>query len=93
MNTWQKSHYGSRLSFCDSATLVDVRKMWGFYLTERSGTKLSHFQIRFNSVVDRARTRRSQIASDGTLNETNARAVVPAHLYATQDLKTLDEHY
>ncbi|KAI0973807.1 hypothetical protein F4678DRAFT_471001 [Xylaria arbuscula] len=40
LDTWEQSKYGSRISYCDSTTLLGVRNIWNFYNTvEEAGLK------------------------------------------------------
>ncbi|KAI1157259.1 hypothetical protein F5B18DRAFT_657959 [Nemania serpens] len=90
METWQMSKYGQCLSFCDSATLADVRKMWAFYCADFARYK-GHFQ----SVLDKVKaTRRNRITPGrSSINFTGVRSAFPAHLACLQDLHTLNQHY
>ncbi|KAJ3567561.1 hypothetical protein NPX13_g6721 [Xylaria arbuscula] len=91
METWQQGKYGRYLSFCDCATLADVRKMWAFYGVERKGAESARFQ----SVLDKAKANRQNFVNPGrsSINLTGLRSASPAHLSCLQDLNTLNQHY
>ncbi|KAI0547822.1 hypothetical protein F4679DRAFT_597235 [Xylaria curta] len=95
METWQQSKYGRYLSFCDCATLADVREMWAFYGVERKGAESARFKGRFQSVLDKAKANRRNFVDPGrsSMNLTGMRSASPAHLSCLQDLNTLNQHY
>ncbi|KAI1265788.1 hypothetical protein F5Y18DRAFT_435702 [Xylariaceae sp. FL1019] len=95
MDTWQQSKYGRYLSFCDLATLSDVRKMWEFYGAEHKGTELARFEARFKSTIDRAKTKRQEWLGDdqSSFVMTGLRSASPAHMGCLRDLHDLHKHY
>ncbi|KAI0904472.1 hypothetical protein F4823DRAFT_634269 [Ustulina deusta] len=56
--SWEQSNYGSRLSYCDSTTLLSVRNIWRFYSTGKTGTDVKRL---FESALERARSRRGDL--------------------------------
>ena len=95
METWEQSEYGRCLSFCDSATLADVRKMWAFYSVERKGANLTRFKGHFQSVLAKAKERRRTFGNhtQSSINLTGLRSASPAHMACGQDLNALNQHY
>ncbi|KAI1821825.1 hypothetical protein F4861DRAFT_541599 [Xylaria intraflava] len=87
MDTWRQGKYGSLLTFCDSATLADVREMWAFYSMERRGVELLRFKRRFESVLEEAKAKKGQMQS------VNIRSAMPVHNGALEDLSTLHDHF
>jgi hypothetical protein len=90
MDTWQQSEYGSFLTFCDAATLADVRKLWEFYATERGANEQARFKQHFDSVIEKAKAHDS---SGGRNVITGVRSVIPAHEHAMGDMRSLHQHY
>ncbi|RYP34489.1 hypothetical protein DL767_004265 [Monosporascus sp. MG133] len=89
MEIWQQSPYGRHLTFCDLATLAEVRAMWRFYSVERNGTEAQNFKRRFESVLQKAKEWR-----DETTNyRTGLRSAMPAQVNALQDIDELHKHY
>ncbi|KAI1193597.1 hypothetical protein F5X97DRAFT_338802 [Nemania serpens] len=88
METWSRGKYGRYLSFCDSATLADVRKMWAFYSVERKGAESSRLQSQLQSVIDKAKAKHKS-----NINLTGFRSVSPAHMRCLQDLSDFYSHY
>ncbi|KAI0503106.1 hypothetical protein F5B22DRAFT_662609 [Xylaria bambusicola] len=93
METWQQGKYGRCLSFCDCATLADVRKMWAFYSVEQKGAESARFKDHFQSVLDKVKARHQNRVDLGSINLTGLRSASPAHLGCLQDLNTLNQHY
>ncbi|RYC56375.1 hypothetical protein CHU98_g9836 [Xylaria longipes] len=95
MQTWQQSKYGRCLSFCDSATLADVRKMWAFYSAEQKGAEFTRFKGRFKSIFDKAKAKRQDLVGpdDSGINLAGFRSASPAHIGCLQDLSALNQHY
>ncbi|KAI1360802.1 hypothetical protein F5Y08DRAFT_348429 [Xylaria arbuscula] len=92
LDAWQQSKYGQCISFCDTATLVEVRKMWAFYSTGQKGAGFARFKAQFKSVLDRAKARRKQIGC-ATGMTIGFRCAFPAHLELIDDLSALSKHY
>ncbi|KAI3340979.1 hypothetical protein F4824DRAFT_516198 [Ustulina deusta] len=88
INTWQKSEYGSRLRFCDTATLEDVRTMWAFYAIRRTGAEAQRFKRRLDSIVQAVNAK-----TNGALVWTTYRAMIPAQMRSIPDLSALHSHY
>lgn len=94
MDTWQQSKYGSQLRFCDSATLVDARKMWKFYSTEQKGAEVSRLIRRFEVALEKTKSMTADRgANSGTYIVTGIRSAIPAHTGALEDLSNLSKHY
>ncbi len=89
METWRQSKYGSHLKFCDSASLADVREMWGLYGDERKGTETQSFERRLENALEKAREQRRGSA----VFLTAFRAAIPAHLDVLTILSNLNKHY
>ncbi|KAI0830981.1 hypothetical protein F5Y06DRAFT_307811 [Hypoxylon sp. FL0890] len=92
-DTWSRSEYGSRFRLCDSATLLDVRKMWTLYSFEPEGVGLSQFKRRFESALQKSRDLREGKFSDSSVTLTGARSASTAHIGALKDLDSLHRHY
>ncbi|KAJ8130454.1 hypothetical protein O1611_g3175 [Lasiodiplodia mahajangana] len=92
MDTWQQSKYGSSLALCDSATLADLKKMWGFYSMEQDGEGLLQLNRRFESVLNDAKAIRSA-KGGGRDILTGFQSAVPVHYDAYEDLNALYHHY
>ncbi|KAI1134399.1 hypothetical protein F5Y05DRAFT_235168 [Hypoxylon sp. FL0543] len=93
IDTWIQSEYGSQLRICDSATLVDLRKMWTLYSSEPKGAELTKFNRRFESALQKSRDRREGLFSGTGLILTGTRSAAPAHIGALKDLDSLHRHY
>ncbi|KAI3326526.1 hypothetical protein HD806DRAFT_409936 [Xylariaceae sp. AK1471] len=95
METWQQGKYGRCLSFCDCATLADVRKMWAFYSVEQKGAESTRFRGRFQSALDKAKAKRQNPANpnQSRINAAGFRSASPAHIGCLEDLNTLNQHY
>ncbi|KAI6083984.1 hypothetical protein F4821DRAFT_280490 [Hypoxylon rubiginosum] len=96
VDVWRQSKYGSRLGFCDSDTLKDVRKMWEFYSLEQEGEELSQFQRLFESTLQQAREFR-EARGFGPANTHPAvsgmRSVSPAVSGTADDFNRLCRHF
>ncbi|KAI1746842.1 hypothetical protein F4782DRAFT_552975 [Xylaria castorea] len=90
-DTWQQNKYGTLLTFCDSATMADVRKIWRFYGIEHKGVELLRFKHRFESVLNEAKECGSH--SDQDIVLTSMRSTIPAQQVTFLDLNTLRRHY
>ena len=90
MDTWQKSEYGSFLTFCDAATLADVRTLWEFYGTEQEAEEQTRFKQHFDSIIEKAK---AHDRSGGKNVITGVRSVIPAHEHASDDMCSLHQHY
>ncbi|KAI1161159.1 hypothetical protein F5B18DRAFT_674905 [Nemania serpens] len=88
METWSQGKYGRCLSFCDSATLADARKMWAFYSVERKGAESSRFKSHLQSVINKAKAKNR---STGSLS--GFRSASPAYIGCLQDISALSQHY
>ncbi|KAJ3564080.1 hypothetical protein NPX13_g7969 [Xylaria arbuscula] len=95
METWQQGKYGRCLSFCDCATLADVRKMWAFYSVEQKGAESTRFKGRFQSALDKAKAKRQNTANpnQSRINAAGFRSASPAHIGCLEDLNALNQHY
>ncbi|KAI1195343.1 hypothetical protein F5X97DRAFT_308398 [Nemania serpens] len=93
MGDWQQSKYGSLLCFCDSAALVDVRKIWKFYSVEHEGDGLLRFKNYFESTLDKIKAKRSSLAPDAKFL-TGIRSAFPFHRPEIYDhLSDIHRHY
>ncbi|KAK5627044.1 hypothetical protein RRF57_002759 [Xylaria bambusicola] len=79
IDTWQRSKYGSRIRFCDTATVEDVRMMWEFYAAHRQGAEAQALKLRLDE--------------KGTKVLTSYRAMIPAPLRLIEELDGLHFHY
>ncbi|KAI1410508.1 hypothetical protein F5Y13DRAFT_202313 [Hypoxylon sp. FL1857] len=93
IDTWSQSEYGSLLRFCDSATLLDVRKMWALYSSKPEGAELLQFKRRFESALQKSKDIREGISDDTSIILTGCRSASPAQLEALKDLYSLHKHY
>jgi len=90
MESWQQGKYGRYLSFCDCATLADVREMWAFYGVERKGAESARLKGRFQSVLNKVKARNPDRIS---ISISGFRSVSPAPLSCLEDLGNLNQHY
>ncbi|KAI0424858.1 hypothetical protein F5Y09DRAFT_353008 [Xylaria sp. FL1042] len=87
-DVWQHGKYGSRLRFCDTATLEDVRAMWALYAIERKGVKAKKFKLRFDSILREVNKKEEE---DAII--TSYRAMIPALQGSMFDVSDLHFHY
>lgn len=94
-DTWKRGKYGRCLSFCDSATLADIRKMWAYYGVERKGAELSRFKSHFQAVLAKAKAKRQDLGTpdEGRVNMAGFRSASPAYMSSPEDLVALDQYY
>ncbi|RWA14948.1 hypothetical protein EKO27_g233 [Xylaria grammica] len=90
MGTWQQSKYGSRLSFCDSTTLLTARKVWSFYGTEKSDVVMKR---QMASALERANYVRGHFGSNEWIYAAGFRSTIPAEYELLQGMSTLHENY
>ncbi|KAI2641188.1 hypothetical protein GGS21DRAFT_361491 [Xylaria nigripes] len=87
-DTWRQSKYGSMLSFCDSVSFANVKKMWELYSKERTGAEASRFKHQFESVLGEAR------AKQRGGYDCNFRSIIPSNASSTlEHLGILHRHY
>ncbi|KAI1420729.1 hypothetical protein F5Y12DRAFT_719251 [Xylaria sp. FL1777] len=88
MDTWQQSKYSSRLRFCDTATLQDVRVMWAFYAIDRRGAEAKRLKLRLDGIVQQANAKKKGLAIG-----TSYRSMIPAAITSMPDLSALHSYY
>ncbi|KAI1276383.1 hypothetical protein F5Y07DRAFT_408327 [Xylaria sp. FL0933] len=88
MDAWQRGTYGSRLQFCDTATLEDVRAMWAFYAVERRGEEAQRFKLRFDNIIRKVNEKKK-----GSAVAKPHRAGRPSPLDLEPDLRALHSYY
>ncbi|KAI1766156.1 hypothetical protein GGR53DRAFT_464728 [Hypoxylon sp. FL1150] len=95
LDTWQQSQYGSRLGFCDSATLSDVRKMWELYSLEQEGDELSQFQRLIELALEKAMEygKARGFGPSYSPHVSELRSVLPASSGTVDDFDRLCRHF
>ncbi|KAI1379949.1 hypothetical protein F4677DRAFT_408098 [Hypoxylon crocopeplum] len=93
IDAWTQSDYGRQFRLCDSATLIDIRKMWMLYSSEPKGAELSRFRRRFESALQRSKDHRQDRFGGNSVTVTGFRAASPAYITALGDLDSLHKHY
>ncbi|KAI2620321.1 hypothetical protein GGS26DRAFT_594940 [Hypomontagnella submonticulosa] len=88
MHDWEQSEYGTKLRFCDSATLSDVRNMWKSYDVKREDDDASKVEKYFSTALEKG------MALYTSIPVPDIRSAFPAIVEdATKSLDDLSKHF